>query len=80
MFEYRIISLMSRLLKLFLTQSSPEFGIDINMNKTMYMVVNKNIIQQGQLFINQNPLETVKTFYLDSTINDELWDRKGKSL
>lgn len=55
------------------TQSSQEFGIDIDIKKTKYMVVS-NIIPQGQLVIDEKSLEKVKTFTYLGGINKDWWD------
>lgn len=56
------------------TRSSQEWGLDLNIKKTKYMVISKNRPPQGQLIINQQRIEQVQKFtYLGSTVNEE-WD------
>lgn len=53
---------------------SLEYGLDINVNKTKYMVISKSQIPQEHLTLNQLQIERVgKYTYLGTTLNDQ-WD------
>lgn len=57
-----------------LSMHSLEYGIEINITKTKYMVISKNPPQPGMLTINNKIIEKVETTtYLGSTVREN-WD------
>jgi len=57
-----------------ITESSMRYGLDINTNKTKFMIISKEDITGVHLSINQSIIERVHKYkYLGTVINDQ-WD------
>ena len=61
------------------TVVSEEYGLKLNVAKTKYMVIRKNVIPNVDgLHINNSPLETVQQIkYIGSTVNEK-WDHSAE--
>ena len=57
-----------------IAEVSQRYGLDLNVKKTKYMVISKNRAPPGQLMVNQQQVEQVRSYtYLGSNINEQ-WD------
>ncbi|CAG9827089.1 unnamed protein product [Diabrotica balteata] len=55
-----------------ITYYSQQYGLNINVKKTKLMIISKKRITEGQLYVNQSPVERVAHYnYLGTTINEE---------
>ncbi|CAG9833270.1 unnamed protein product [Diabrotica balteata] len=51
---------------------SQQYGLNINVKKTKPMIISKKGITEGQLYVNQSPIERVMHYnYLGTIINEE---------
>lgn len=53
---------------------SHQFGLNINVDKTRQMVISKNIITGGYLYVNQIRIERVKQYCYLGTVVNKRWD------
>ncbi|CAG9834749.1 unnamed protein product [Diabrotica balteata] len=59
-----------------ITYCSQQYGLNINVKKTKLMIIIKKWITEGQLYVNQSPVERVSHYnYLGTLINEE-WTNK----
>ncbi|CAG9831933.1 unnamed protein product [Diabrotica balteata] len=55
-----------------ITYYSQQYGLNINVKKTKLMIISKKRITEGQLYVNQSPVERVTHYnYLGTIINKE---------
>uniref|UniRef100_A0A8D8SH15 Craniofacial development protein 2 n=1 Tax=Cacopsylla melanoneura TaxID=428564 RepID=A0A8D8SH15_9HEMI len=55
-----------------ITYHSNQYGLNINVKKTKFMIISKNKITGSQLYINQTAIERVKQYtYLGTIINED---------
>ncbi|CAG9826412.1 unnamed protein product [Diabrotica balteata] len=55
-----------------ITYYSQQYGLNINIKKTKLIIISKKRITEGQLYVNQSPVERVTHYnYLGTIINEE---------
>ncbi|CAG9841129.1 unnamed protein product [Diabrotica balteata] len=55
-----------------ITYYSQRYGLNINVKKTKIMIISKKMITEGQLYVNESPVERVTHYnYLGTIINEE---------
>lgn len=57
-----------------ITETSKQYGLDINTGKTKFMIISKKDIKGANLYINQARIERVSQYNYLGTIINELWD------
>ncbi|CAG9830039.1 unnamed protein product [Diabrotica balteata] len=55
-----------------ITYYSQQYGLNINVKKTNLIIISKNRITEGQLYVKKSPVERVMHYnYLGTIINEE---------
>ncbi|CAG9832028.1 unnamed protein product [Diabrotica balteata] len=63
-----------------ITYYSQQYGLNINVKKTKLMIISKKRISEGELYVNQSPVERVMHYnYLGTIINDE-WTNNQENI
>ncbi|CAG9837247.1 unnamed protein product [Diabrotica balteata] len=56
-----------------MTYYSQQYGLNINVKKTKLMIISKKRITEGQIYVNQSPVERGMHYNYFGTITNEEW-------